>query len=270
VPADTAKLIITAGTPSSAGGDSTNNVVGIALNHAYTIVGAYILKNADGTQKARLLRIRNPWGSDGAYNGTWRDSDPVWATAGQTYKTQVPYISANDGFFFVTVEDFVKYYQAFVITHYHDGWQHSTSTVYDDNGLWKRFDFTIPVAQEGFIGLEFYAPRMYSKGCKTAYTTGSLRVFSNGKLIDSKVVYDIDDFGFIYNSSLKAGNYTVFAKPTWKTNDVKDYTVRIYMKSLVTIKRTDYTVDTAAAADMGKMNQASKFPLFCLNYIFYS
>jgi hypothetical protein len=87
VPADAAKLVITAGTPSATGGDSTNNVVGLAMNHAYTIVGAYTLKNADGSQKARLFRIRNPWGSDGAYNGTWRDSDPVWATTGQTYKT---------------------------------------------------------------------------------------------------------------------------------------------------------------------------------------
>jgi hypothetical protein len=56
---------------------------------------------------------------------------------------------------------------------------------------------------------------MYSKGCKTSYTTGSLRVFSNGRLVDSKVVYDFDNFGYIYNSSFKAGNYSVFVKPTW-------------------------------------------------------
>jgi hypothetical protein len=63
--ADASKYIITAGTPGATGGDTSVNAVGLALQHAYTVVGAYTLKNQDGTVKAQVFKMRNPWGVDG-------------------------------------------------------------------------------------------------------------------------------------------------------------------------------------------------------------
>lgn len=207
-------MIITAGTPSAAS-DQVNNVVGLALNHAYSVIDTFTVLNADGTTKAKLFKMRNPWGSDGAYFGAWCDADTIWSTVGQTYATQVGFVSANDGIFFITVEDFVKYYDAFVVSNYRDGWTFSTSSVIGDNGIWKRFDFTLASAQEGFIGVDFYTNRMYPKGCRATQTTGSLRVFAKGQLIDSVTVYDINDYGFINNKNFPAGSYQVYFKPTW-------------------------------------------------------
>lgn len=78
-------MIITAGTPCNGGSDSYNNAVGLALSHAYSIIGVYKVTDTTGAAKASLFKMRNPWGSDGSYNGTWSDSDATWKTG--TYAT---------------------------------------------------------------------------------------------------------------------------------------------------------------------------------------
>jgi hypothetical protein len=102
---------------------------------------------------------------------------------------------------------------------------------------------------------------MYPKGCHSSYTNGTLRVFGNGRLIDSITGYDIDYYSTVTNGTWAAGNYSVFFKPTWATNDVQDYTVRAYFPTAVTLVRTDFASDTAAQSDMSKFNQASKLIL---------
>lgn len=76
---------MTAATPCSCGGDTVVNNVGLAKCHAYSLIGTHVLKNADGSVKDYLMKIRNPWGSDGAYNGSYRDSDPIWKDTVNNY-----------------------------------------------------------------------------------------------------------------------------------------------------------------------------------------
>jgi hypothetical protein len=83
---DEEDMIITAATECIES-DSSVNAVGLALSHAYSVLGVYKVYNADGTLKADLIKMRNPWGSDGSYNGTWSDSDTIWNTDGETYST---------------------------------------------------------------------------------------------------------------------------------------------------------------------------------------
>lgn len=67
------------------------------MNHEYTVIGTYIVYNANGTEKARLYQMRNPWGNDGQYSGAWNDADPLWNDKVNKYYSQVPYVNANDG-----------------------------------------------------------------------------------------------------------------------------------------------------------------------------
>lgn len=103
---------------------------------------------------------------------------------------------------------------------------------------------------------------MYPTGCKASSTTGSLRVYMGGKLIDATVAYDVDYYSFIYSSSFAAGTYSVYFKPTWVTNDVPDYTMRTYFADTVTITRTDYTTDALAWAAMIVNGQTSKIIIY--------
>lgn len=82
--ADSSNYIITAGTISSTS-DQVTNAVGLAMSHAYSVIGVYKVYDTTGALKANLFKMRNPWGSDGSYNGTWSDSDSIWKTG--TYST---------------------------------------------------------------------------------------------------------------------------------------------------------------------------------------
>jgi hypothetical protein len=47
---------------------------GLVAGHAHTVVGAYELRDSSGAIAHRLLRIKNPWGTD-QYSGPWNDGD---------------------------------------------------------------------------------------------------------------------------------------------------------------------------------------------------
>jgi calpain-15 len=143
--ADSNKYIMMAGTPGSTDKSQVGN--GLAASHAYSLLAAYIVRYANGTEKAKLLLMRNPWGNDGVYNGTWNDNDALWNDLTNNYAKQVPYTkNVNDGLFFITVQDFYTYFSAFSVSYYSDSFVHSTSTVRNDTGVWKRFDFSLAQA----------------------------------------------------------------------------------------------------------------------------
>ena len=63
--------IITAAT-KNCGSHDQSTASGIACSHAYTVLGTIELD--DGT---KLLKIRNPWGSE-SYTGDWSDESDTW------------------------------------------------------------------------------------------------------------------------------------------------------------------------------------------------
>lgn len=74
--ADTKNYIMMAGVAGTS--DSSWNSIGLVQNHAYTIVNAYTVKNADGSVAARLYQLRNPWGIDSKFSGKWNDDSTLW------------------------------------------------------------------------------------------------------------------------------------------------------------------------------------------------
>ena len=94
---------------STDGDTSKQKAVGLVEGHAYTIISA---KSAihDG-KKIRLLRIRNPWG-DTEWKGDWSDSSRLW---NDELRAKFDYKNINDGAFWMSVEDFVKYFDATII-----------------------------------------------------------------------------------------------------------------------------------------------------------
>lgn len=61
--ADGSKYVIMAGTPGSSDTHTVGN--GLAASHAYTVLSLHNLLNQDGSLRARLYKMRNPWGKDG-------------------------------------------------------------------------------------------------------------------------------------------------------------------------------------------------------------
>lgn len=175
-------------TASTASGSDTNyNVYNLPLGHAYSMLGAYAIKDSNGAITNRLFRMRNPWGTDHAYNGTWNDQDTKSWTAAA--KAQVPYVDADDGIFFVEDSDFVKIYAHFVIADVHDSWNNNIAEVVGDtiDGPQRSFTFTLNKDQEVYVGAEFYSSRMYASGCKSS-TKGKLYLYQGSTKLNSVTV----------------------------------------------------------------------------------
>ena len=65
--------MVSAGTPSSSGGDSDRSATGMAQSHAYTVLSAHEVTDGNGITR-KLLRVRNPWGQE-QYQGPFSDDD---------------------------------------------------------------------------------------------------------------------------------------------------------------------------------------------------
>lgn len=85
----------------------------LVTGHAYTILGAQELKAGEVVLHT-LIKMRNPWGKE-RYSGPWNDKDERWSTE---FKKQASLTVANDGIFFMDVDDFKKAFTVWNIAHY--------------------------------------------------------------------------------------------------------------------------------------------------------
>lgn len=116
------------------------NFYGIAPSHAYTIVSAHVIRETNGAIKDYLYRIKNPWGSD-SYSGPWHDGDGRWNAY---YRSQVPYVNSNDGYFFMSKDDLLRAYYYFQINFQNENWNVNYYEKLNDDGNWKQYHFTVP------------------------------------------------------------------------------------------------------------------------------
>ncbi|CAI5695364.1 unnamed protein product [Oreochromis niloticus] len=94
------------GTPQ--GETSANTVLpnGLVQGHAYTVTGVKELISQGKVVK--LIRLWNPWGK-GEWVGDWSDRSPMWDTV-SSQDRQMCLSVADDGEFWMAIEDFCKFY----------------------------------------------------------------------------------------------------------------------------------------------------------------
>lgn len=94
--------------------NKSNENFGIVSTHAYTLLSAKE-SNYEG-KDLRLIKLRNPHGCT-EFNGDWSDTSPLWNE--KLNKIFDHKISSeddyNDGLFFISLEDFVKFFDSLYI-----------------------------------------------------------------------------------------------------------------------------------------------------------
>ncbi|CAJ1053861.1 calpain-1 catalytic subunit-like [Xyrichtys novacula] len=98
--------LMACGTPQ--GETSANTVLpnGLVQGHAYTVTGVKQIICQGKT--VNLVRLFNPWGK-GEWNGDWSDRSPLWKMA-RPEDRELCLSAADDGEFWMPVEDFCKFY----------------------------------------------------------------------------------------------------------------------------------------------------------------
>ncbi len=109
---------------------------GLVSNHAYTLIS---LLTVNGTT---LLKLRNPWGR-GEWTGDWSDKSSLWTEA---QKQTVYFSNKDDGLFYMSFEDFMRYFNWTTICHYSENKVGSciSSTVSDESDLFLEFAVESP------------------------------------------------------------------------------------------------------------------------------
>ena len=110
------------------------NEVGLALSHAYSVLGAKEIVDIRDNSKVRLVKIRNPWGKED-YHGNFSDKSDKWT---DDLRTKAGAVNKNDGEFFMPIEDYHKYCRLTTANYNIDNWSRSSFLVLDDDNTEKR------------------------------------------------------------------------------------------------------------------------------------
>ncbi|KAM4541634.1 calpain-1 catalytic subunit-like isoform 2-T2 [Odontesthes bonariensis] len=100
------KSLMGCGTPQ--GETSANTVLpnGMVQGHAYAVTGAKQMMSQG--KSVNLVRLWNPWGT-GEWNGDWSDKSSLWQTV-SSQDRDLCLSQCDDGEFWMTMEDFCKFY----------------------------------------------------------------------------------------------------------------------------------------------------------------
>ena len=116
--------IITCSTPGN-GNHDVKHPNGLAHSHAYSIIGVATLSTG-----VKLVKIRNPWGSEG-YNGPYSDASDLWT---DETKAEVNLVNdLQDGYFFCDLDTFMKSFDYATVSYETEGKFHSSFLMLDDD-----------------------------------------------------------------------------------------------------------------------------------------
>eukprot|EP00727_Mastigamoeba_balamuthi_P006669 m51a1_g2622 putative calpain family cysteine protease (704) ;mRNA; f:540528-543291 len=104
--------VMCAGCPDDPSRDLMREV-GLVEGHAYALLAVY-----SGTPEP-LLELRNPWGRV-EWRGAWSDDDPRWTP--EFRKRLGAPERADDGTFWMNVQDFCKYFNSVTVVPVEDSW----------------------------------------------------------------------------------------------------------------------------------------------------
>lgn len=120
--------IMSCGT-AGGGNHDVKTAVGLSESHAYSLLGVKQLSNG-----ARLVKIRNPWGSEG-FKGDWSASSSLWT---DSLKAEAGEKGLDDGIFFMSLEQFHQHMESSEISMDTTGWSHSSFLKLND---WSQGGF---------------------------------------------------------------------------------------------------------------------------------
>ncbi|XP_064639274.1 calpain-5-like [Lineus longissimus] len=96
--------------------------VGLVKGHAYSITAAKDIKIGTGLmavfskERIKMVRCRNPWGGT-EWTGAWSDGSEEWKKVSSAEKKQLGLVFDDNGEFWMSYDDFCKYFERIYICH---------------------------------------------------------------------------------------------------------------------------------------------------------
>jgi hypothetical protein len=89
---------------------------GLIEGHAYSVLMTITVGHNLEGGPFRLLKLRNPWGSEAEWTGDWSDGSDTWTRWPQVADA-LNFRAAADGFFWMIWEDFIRTFSSLQVSH---------------------------------------------------------------------------------------------------------------------------------------------------------
>lgn len=214
--------------------------MGLIPNHAYTIIDCAELTGPRGN-KIQLLKIRNPWGTN-EWTGDWSDKSRTWT---DEYKKILNWDDAEDGTFWISYQDFIKYYTCTHVSKIHDDYHYVFQKYpFDKDQAFNMVDIYIPRDTHGYFVVNQKNTRIYrvTKGIEDFQNRYcSLIVFKKergGKLTYVGAACGRDNRLYV-EAQMTKGDYVICVSFPSHADRVNDYEE---LKKKQTLKVADDTI----------------------------
>lgn len=128
----------------------------LVTGHAYAMLGTVRLSNG-----VQLVQLRNPWGRE-QYSGPYSDDSRDWTSS---LRREAGQVSADDGKFFIPLDDFKIAFTDYSILAYQD-WNRSAKTE-TNSGKQFEYSMTADADEEIILTFEHMNTRHIPRGCPT-------------------------------------------------------------------------------------------------------
>ena len=122
--------------------------VGLISGYTYNLLAIYQIQDSQGNN-VYLFRLRNPW-SKGEWNGDWSDKSSLWNSSS---KSKVNFADKEDGIFFMSDNDFFKYFKHVEICYLLYGANISKFTLTGEEKNTNGIVFNIIIKNSGFLSV---------------------------------------------------------------------------------------------------------------------
>ena len=178
--------------------------------HAYTLIGTYLIRKKG--ELIKLVRLRNTWGY-GEWNGHWSDKSKLWD---DECKKQVDFVDRNDGTFYMSFNDYYKYFLSTNVCYVQYLSYCKTFKIFGDN-LLKGNIFNIYLDEDGLFSVSTIRKNYnYNQG-EISYMIPSFLIIMkyNPSEEPSKMLSDLEGEHNSYENccitkQLKEGYYLIY------------------------------------------------------------
>jgi len=231
--------------------------MGLITNHSYTIIDAEEVYGPDG-KKIRLLKIRNPWGSN-EWTGDWSDDSPKWTPE---LKKLLKFEKELDGTFWMDYNDFLKFYTSTHICNYYNDYNYlSEKFGFEKDSAFSLIKLNVTKNSSGFFVINQKNQRIY-KNAK------NLQNFTNKYC--SMIVFRKDERGFTYigassgrqnriyvecENLIKGNYYVAVSFPNYSEDNVSDISALEAHSKKIEEEQFNYTLGVYSALDKLEFSQ---------------
>jgi calpain-15 len=230
------------------------NPLGIVSGHAYSILDAKEILDKNGSISDRIVQIRNPWGKF-EWTGAWGDKSSKWTPEA---KAQVPtYADADDGTFWMSITDFVTFYEGVGICKLHEDYFYQSVKLRHDESTLANFrskdDAFIPYENPNRTVVRIRVEKKSHLFLSVNQTddrkfmvSGLPYSYSNVRMFVSKVTpeglrYEAGvsqaDRDVVIETTLGKGDYLVSIEVVWEQEHHKRFTFSAYSENAVHLER---------------------------------